>query len=348
VVILAAGGGGGVYARNNNTADITGDSYSLAYDAGAALRDMEFVQFYPNMILSPIKINISSSLFGEGAFLRNAHGEKFMKNYDKKEDMATRDMMSRAILNEMTAGRGHASGVFLDCRKVSRETFVTKYGKLLPLLSKVNIDPSNDFIPITPATHFFMGGIAVNNRCESTIPGLLACGESAGGLHGANRLAGNALSETFVFGMIAGDQAAHLSKEKYRIDVPTFDIVPSQSGTLSVSEIKQYLRKSNWKYLSISRDKKSIEKAIAIINEVSTSFGNIRIKTVYDLVSFFELKCMNSTARLIAESGRHRTESRGAHFRSDYPVMNDESHKGSYYSVKCNGKLKIRFQPIDS
>lgn len=348
VVILAAGGGGMIYARSNNTFDITGNSYALAYEAGAILRDMEFVQFHPTVMFSPIKANIPSPLFGEGAFLLNAHGERFMENYDNAGDMATRDVMSRAIFDEIMAGRGLQGSIFMDCRDLPIETFTSRYGELLRLLSKVNINPSKDLLPISPATHFFMGGIAIDKRCETSISGLLSCGESVGGLHGANRLAGNALSETFVFGMIAGNHAAWLSELGSIPNTPKYDVELFSPGDLSVTEMKRTIRNSTWKYLSIIRDQKSIEQLILTINGISASMANVCIDTIHEIVSFYELKNMVTTARMIAAGALNRGESRGAHFRSDYPEINDLSFKGNFYLKNVNGQIDIQFKPIVS
>lgn len=346
VVVIAAGGGGMVYAKSNNTYDITGDSYALAYDAGAMLRDMEFVQFYPTRVRSPINFNITHAIFGEGAFLLNAQGERFMGKYDKAGDMATRDVMTRAVFNEIAEGRGNRGNIFMDCRHLSRNVLTSKYGELLRLLSKVQLDPSRDLIPISPTTHFFMGGIAVNKLCETTLPGLLACGESVGGLHGANRLAGNALSETYVFGMIAGNHAAHLSKAADVMENKGFDIEPFRQGPLSIGELRRDLRRLTWKCISIIRDRRSTDEAMMEIDSITASLKNVGIESVYDLVYFYELNSMITTARLIALGANQRKESRGAHYRFDFPHTNDDSYRGNFYFQNFNGRLDLKFRPV--
>jgi len=346
VVVMAAGGGGMVYARSNNTCDITGDSYALAYDAGAMLRDMEFVQFYPTRVYSRLKFNISNGIFGEGAFLLNAQGERFMEKYDKAGDMATRDVMTRAMFNEISEGRGDSGNVFMDCRHLSKDVLTSKYGELFRLISKVHIDPSKDLIPISPTTHFFMGGIATNKLCETTVAGLLACGESVGGLHGANRLAGNALSETYVFGMIAGNHAARLAAATDILENTRFDIEPFRQGTLSIGELSRALRQLTWRCISIIRDQRSINEAGMEIDGISASLESVGIRSVYDLVSFYELKSMIATARLIAIGANRRKESRGAHYRPDFPQTNDESYRGNFYIRNLNDKLDVTFRPV--
>jgi succinate dehydrogenase/fumarate reductase flavoprotein subunit len=347
-VILAAGGGGRVYSRSNNTRDITGDSYTLAFDAGATLRDMEFVQFYPTMMFSPVKVTISSPLFGEGAYLRNGLGERFMEKYHPAGDMATRDIMTRAMFNEVIEGRGDKGNIYMDCRDLPKSVLTGKFPELLRLLSKANLDPSEDLLPISPATHFFMGGVAVNSDGESSIPGLLACGEAVGGLHGANRLGGNALSEAFVFGMIAGSRAAKRTRAKNIPGTDIGDIEPYRSGDVKLSELKQALRETTWKHLSIIRNRQFTEQAQEEIDRIEASLGNAEIRSVYDLVDFYEIKSMITTTRLIACGGIARKESRGAHFRSDFPKTDDDGFKGSFYFKKDHGKLTVEYHPLKS
>ena len=346
VVILASGGCGGIYARSNNTGDITGDSYSLAYDAGARLKDMEFVQFYPSMMFSPLKVTISSPLFGDGAILRNANNERFMEKYDPAGNMATRDIMSRSIFNEVTAGRGHQGCIFMDCRKIPETVLTTKYGELLRLLAKANLNPLKDLIPISPAVHFSMGGVAIDNRTQSSVPGLLACGEAVGGLHGANRLAGNALPETFVFGMTAGRQAVDLLKTSARPAPGRFDLARFRPGNLSLAELRKDLRKITWNCLSIIRARESGQQALVEIDRIADSLEDVGLESIHDLVSFYELNSMITTARLIVHGSLARKESRGSHFRSDYPKTDDENFKGSFIYRKEDGRLKMTFRPV--
>jgi fumarate reductase (CoM/CoB) subunit A len=343
-VILAAGGGGRVFSRSNNTHDITGDSYSLAFDAGATLRDMEFVQFYPTMMFSPIKVTISSPLFGEGAYLRNALGERFMEKYDPAGDMATRDVMSRAMFNEVIEGRGDQGNIYMDCRDLPKAVLTGKFSELLRLLSKAGIDPKKDLIPISPTTHFFMGGIAVNADGESSVPGLLACGEAVGGLHGANRLGGNALSEAFVFGAIAGSRAAKRTRAKNIPGIDIEEIEPYRNGDVKLSELKQSLRETTWKHLSIIRNRPSSAQAQNEIARIGASLEHVKIRSIYDLVAFYELKSMLTTTRLIACGGIARKESRGSHFRSDFPETDDDEFKGSFYFKKDQKNIMTEFR----
>jgi succinate dehydrogenase/fumarate reductase flavoprotein subunit len=156
-IILAAGGGGRIYSRSNNTFDMTGDAYALACEAGATLRDMEFVQFYPTMMFSPIKVTVSSPLFGEGAFLRNSLGERFMERYDPAGDMATRDIMTRAMFNEVIEGRGRNGDIFMDCRHLSRDVLTRKYPGAAPSAFQSESGSVQGSAPDFPGDPFFHG-----------------------------------------------------------------------------------------------------------------------------------------------------------------------------------------------
>ena len=344
-VILSTGGGGRIFRKTNNTRDITGDSYRLALNAGATLRDMEFVQFYPTMMFSPIKVTVSSPLFGEGAFLRNVSGDRFMSNYDEKGDMATRDIMSRAVFNEVKEGRGDKGHVFMDCRHIDSKVFEARYAEFMRLLSKANLDLRKDLIPISPATHFFMGGVVINERGETQIPGLLACGEAVGGLHGANRLGGNALTETFVFGTIAGKQAKQVIDSKRLPEIRSEEIEPFRDGGINISELMTSLRRVTWDYLSIIREEKTSQTALDEIKKITDALDNTRIESVFDLVSLYELKSMIATAELIGLGAMARKESRGAHFRSDFPDTRDDDYKGNFFYRKQNDKIDVQYRP---
>jgi succinate dehydrogenase/fumarate reductase flavoprotein subunit len=348
-IILASGGCGRIFSKSNNTADITGDSYSLAYDAGALLRDMEFVQFYPTMMYSPIKTSISNALFGHGAVLRNRNGERFMENYDRSGDMATRDVMTRAVYTEITDGRGDNGCVFMDCRSIPEDILETGYAELCKTLRRKGIDPAQHLIHVSPTTHFFMGGLVINSKGETTLPGLLACGESVGGLHGANRLAGDALSETVIFGIVAGRSAMEAVKAVKAQFIPPFSCLEIESfrkGSISLTELRATLRECMWKYSSIVRNQDSLERARKEINEISNHIEDAEINDVKELVSFYELKHMIRTSGLIIEGAFSRRESRGAHYRKDYPDSDAKNFKGSYFLKSVNGKLDIQFRSL--
>ena len=347
-VILAAGGGGRLFARTNNTLDMTGDSFSLALEAGAALRDMEFVQFYPTRSISPVHTNISSPLFGEGAVLRNSLGERFMPRYDPKADMATRDVTSRAIFSEIQAERGVNGGVYMDLSAVPSSSLELKFPTTLKLLKAHRIDPAKQWLVVSPAVHFFMGGVWIDNRCRTSVDGLFSAGEAAGGVHGANRLAGNALTETVVFGRKAGSEAAAYARKRRKLPEPPavrVEMPPKNRSGVAVTEIKARLRRTLWDHASIVRTNEGLTKGIAEIEECGNALVSCRIESPTDQVAYGEVSRMVQVGNAIVAASLMRQESRGAHYRKDYPDRNDVEWFGSSRVEKSGDTVKVRFVP---
>ncbi|MEL7567936.1 MAG: FAD-dependent oxidoreductase [Dehalobacterium sp.] len=345
-IVLASGGGGRIFSQNNNTGEMTGDSYSLALYAGAVLRDMEFVQFYPTMMHKPVPMPFSTSLFGAGAVLRNALGERFMVQYAPREgDMATRDRMSQAIFSEINEGRGVEGEVFLDCTGISYDTVEKKYRYLKQFLAKYGKDINKDFVPVSPVTHFFMGGVKIDELCRTSLEGLFAAGESVGGLHGANRLATNALTEAAVFGRIAGGCAAEfagtvhkLEHQKPELFIPT----PSKGGT-QLMEIRKCLTHSMWKHASIVRSEETLRQALQDISRCRNELNNNADFIFHQVLGYYELKGMCDLAEVIARAALLRRESRGSHYREDYLEEKDQ-WLGSTEVTMENGDINLFFR----
>ncbi len=348
-VVLAAGGGGRLFAQTNNTLDMTGDSFAMALEAGAVLRDMEFIQFYPTRATSPLHTNISSPLFGEGAVLRNGHGERFMARYDPKADMATRDVASRAIYSEVQAGRGVNGGVYMDLSAVPRASLELKFPTILKLLQAHGIDPATRWLIVSPAVHFIMGGVWIDSRCRTGISGLFSAGEAAGGVHGANRLAGNALTETVVFGRKAGyEAAAYAGSLKCQPEPRAADMEmpPVREGGVSAKEIKTQLRRTLWNCASIVRTEEGLKRGCAALQECRDALSACRVKNSADQVDYLEVSRMAQVGEAIVAASLMRRESRGAHYRSDYPERNDGKWRGSSRVEKSGDVLKVSFVPL--
>ncbi len=346
-VILAAGGGGRLFSRNNNTAEITGDSLGLALKAGATLRDMEFVQFYPTMLNQPVKIPLSNTLFGDGAVLRNAIGERFMPQYAPQEgDMATRDKMCQAIFGEIRAGRDIAGQVYLDCTGISSQAFELKHRRLKEYLNQHDVDIQKNWMLVSPAAHFFMGGIKINEHCETTLTGLYASGECAGGVHGANRLATNALTEAAVFGRIAGKRAASFAVKVNKVqESPTKLFWPDPGHSKELfSEIRDFLCKTMWENASIIRTKGSLLQALKNVQHCQESLAHTRCLSFRDVAKYFELESMCNVAQVIVRSALAREESRGSHFREDFPGENPHWLGSGECTVKSNSFM-LHFNP---
>ncbi|ATW24970.1 L-aspartate oxidase [Candidatus Formimonas warabiya] len=347
-VILAAGGAGRLFSRNNNSAEITGDAFSLALNAGVPLRDMEFVQFYPTMLHDPVKLTLSNTLFGDGAVLRNALGEKFMVKYAPQDaDMATRDQMCQAIFGEIGAKRAVADQVYLDCTGIPAPALERSHRRLKQYLEQHGVDMQKDWLPVSPAAHFSMGGIRINACCETSLEGLYAAGECAGGVHGANRLATNALTEAVVFGSIAGERAASFAAKAGNLKVPPPRIVWPDGGTgkETCAEIRNFLCKTMWENASIIRSKESLSRAWENIRHCRERLSRRGCAGFRDWAKYLELKGMCQVAEAVVRAALCREESRGSHFREDFPRENTRWIGSVEVAMMEEHNFRVDFRP---
>lgn len=351
--IIAAGGAGQIFSFTNNTADITGDSFALALGAGAELRDMEFCQFYPNWGIQPIRTTVTSLIMGDGAVFRNRAGERFMaRYYPAAKDMATRDETSLAIFREVQAGRGVEGGVYLDATGVDRDKLATEYGYLNEAMQKFGQDLREDPVVVSPVVHYWMGGISVNENLETRVGGLFAAGEACGGTHGANRLGGNAFAECIVFGSRSGRAAAEYAKSQNppaRIPETELDNAPNSrnipGGEPDLAELKNRLKKVMWEKSGIVRTEESLKQALEAILGLREEAGGGGPVSPDRLIRRHELLNMLDSAEATVRSALFRKESRGSHFREDFPEQDDLHWLGSVFVHKAEGGLKTRFQP---
>lgn len=304
-ILLAGGGSGGLYAVTTNPPRIRGQVIGMAARAGALIADAEFVQFHPTAIdvgEDPAPL-ATEALRGEGAILLNKHGHRFMTAIHPDAELAPRDVVARAIFAEIQA----RNRPVLDTRDALGEAIKTLFPSVAEYCARNNIDPAKDPIPVAPAAHYHMGGIATNVDGCASIEGLWVCGEAAAtGLHGANRLASNGLLEALVYARICAEGiAAVLPKRK---DAPTLELRFEDGGTRSVPEAVKELRKTMTQWVGVIRDRKGLIKALRIIASLEEQYG--------DNLSF---RNMTATATLIAAGALVREESRGAHKRSDFP-----------------------------
>lgn len=350
-VILATGGLGALYETSTNPRTLTGDGYAMAWDAGAELVDMEMVQFLPLAFPYPESrkgLNIGiCSLFGRGVKLLNGLGERYMERYDpERMELSTRDVVSRANFAEIKEGRGSENGaVFLDARDhdpaiLSR--FQRTHPHIYSMLKEVHGERAalwEEPFEVIPSQHFHMGGVAINERCETNIPGLFAVGEVAGGVHGANRLAGDALTEIFVFGDLLGEsirlwvEKEHLLPPKEsEVDETVDQCQQTFSGHqtgVRPFEIKQAIRKIVWDNFGPIRDETSMENGLSELRKLQDNdLPNLAItdkNRIYnrEKMEAVEASMMLKTAILVAHAALSRKESRGAHYRTDYPFQDD-------------------------
>lgn len=320
--ILATGGAGRLYRETTNPECSTGDGLAMAWRAGAMLRDMEMMQFHPTTlyIAGASRALVTETLRGEGAILRDCNHEPFMKDYDPKGELAPRDVVSRAILDRML--KTNATHVYLDIRHFNKDHFQRRFPLISELCESFDIDVANDLIPVRPSAHYMIGGVQTDNNAATNVGRLFACGEVAStGLHGANRLGSNSLLEGLVFGKIAGQGAADLVKDIGGVSHQrlTFDVPPSDRSRLDAEDIRNSLRALMWRNVGITRQATPLTEAMEII----AFWQRYVMDKVFTSPFGWECQNMLTVAGLMAYAAAERKESRGVHYRKDYPDRND-------------------------
>jgi L-aspartate oxidase len=321
LVILATGGLGRIYERTTNPPVSTGDGIAVAFRAGAEIMDMEFIQFHPTTLqLSKERgFLLSESMRGEGGILRNINGERFMSNYHKMEEMAPRDIVCRAIVAEMSKTK--SDFVYLDLTHFKPDYLKARFPKVYAKCLEYNLDMTKDMIPVEPSAHYLMGGVRTDLYGKTSLTRLFACGEVAcTGVHGANRLASNSLLEGIVFGARCGLSAVKYIMDK---DYPDFAIEsPFNKATdIDSGDIKRstdIMRKELWKDVGIVRCGRSLTRAKEIFKDLMRN-----TQSIYKDWSSLELRNMVVVGDIIIESALLRTESRGGHYRTDFPDKDD-------------------------
>lgn len=329
-IILATGGIGQIYKYTTNPTVSTGDGLALAYNAGAILQDMEFVQFHPTALSIPgvkKRFLISESVRGEGAKLKDKNGNRFMDEYHELAELAPRDIVTRAIFDKMH--KTNSENMFLDTTHIPAEKLVKRFPTISKVCKKYEVDITQTPIPVAPAAHYMMGGIKTTLEGRTSVRGLYAIGECAStGLHGANRLASNSLLECIVS---AHELANYLSFMNLvpprKIDENIKSVIDSYSIPMSdvdydVEALKSELQDIMWDYAGILRTEESLLKGLDLIYSLKNKFDR-KIKCLNK--SEYEFRNMMTVAQLIIKSALRRQESRGAHFRLDYPDKMEEA-----------------------
>jgi L-aspartate oxidase len=322
--ILATGGAGRLYRETTNPEVATGDGLAMAWRAGAVLADLEFVQFHPTTlyVAGASRALITETLRGEGAVLLDNKGRRFMKDYDPAAELAPRDVVSRAILAQMLKTK--STHVHLDVRHFDREHFAQRFPLINELCESFDIDISKDLIPVRPSAHYMVGGVKTDISAKTSMDNLYACGEAAAtGLHGANRLGSNSLLEGLVFGKIAGAAVGDAEQNKIlKTKHPSirFDIPQSDRTMLDAADVRNSLRALMWRNVGITRT----EKQLAEAEEIIRFWQRYVMDKVFDSAQGWECQNMLTIALLIAQAARQRKESRGVHFRRDYPETDNE------------------------
>ena len=377
-IVFATGGFGKIYKTTSNAHTLTGDGVAIAYRRGIPLEDMEFYQFHPTG-LAGLGILLSEAARGEGGILRNASGERFMERYAPTiKDLAPRDMVARAMANEVREGRGAGPNkdyVLLDLTHLEPAVIDAKLPDITEFArTYLGVEPYTEPVPVFPTAHYAMGGIPTNIRAEvlsdndTVIPGLYAAGECACvSVHGANRLGTNSLLDINVFGKRAGRYAVEYATKAKQVPMPEdaakdviemLEKVRKANGKEKVAQLRKELQETMDKNAQVFRTEETLNEALAKIAELRARYENISIQDQgkrfnTDLLEAVELGFLLDLAEVTVVACRERRESRGAHLREDYPDRNDKKfmvHSMAYLQDKTDRKtgtpIKIDWKPV--
>ncbi|MCK5655030.1 MAG: L-aspartate oxidase [Candidatus Aureabacteria bacterium] len=320
--IVATGGAGQIYRETTNPEIATADGIAFAFRAGAVLMDMEFMQFHPTTLYlaGAPRFLISEAVRGEGGILVDKRNKHFMKGYHYLEDLAPRDIVSRAIVEQMK--KTSSNCVYLDLSKISAAKVSRRFPSIKKICKEYGLNIPKDKIPVRPSAHYMMGGIKTDTNGCTNIDGLFACGEvSCSGVQGANRLASNSLLESLVFGTRTGKAAAsHSNKNKKALPDIKYYKERKLFNALDVDDVKRSLQSVMWMCIGLERNKETLEEALNIIS----FWEKYTLSACVKYVDGFELQDMLMIARIMISAAIKRKESRGAHFRTDFPKQSDK------------------------
>lgn len=325
--ILSTGGAGLLYRETTNTDIATADGIAMAYRAGAVVQDLEFMQFHPTTlyIAGASRALITEALRGEGAILLDSSGSAFMKEYHEAAELAPRDIVSRAILSQMLKTK--STHVYLDARHLKKENFAKRFPTISELCESFDIDVSRDLIPVRPSAHYMIGGVKTDAAAKTNLANLYACGEAAStGLHGANRLGSNSLPEGLVFGKIAGQSVCEDIKagaSNNKRPLIRYHIPHSDRSRLDTADVRNSLRSLMWRNVGIIRRAQPLTEA----QEIIKFWQRYVMDKVFDGPPGWECQNMLTVCLLMASAAEMRRESRGVHFRNDFPDTDDEHFK---------------------
>ena len=341
-VILAAGGAGNLWRETSNPRTATADSIAIAFRAGAKLADLEMMQFHPTTlyIAGSTRSLISEAVRGEGAWLVDKNGKRFMENYHPMKELAPRDIVARAILDRMV--KTGTNKVYLDVSPIGADKFSARFPHIAKKCRDFDIEPGVDKIPVHPAAHYMVGGIQTDSLGRTSIKNLFACGEAAcTGLHGANRLASNSLTEALVFGQrageLAGKEAAKTANDPILNRNINWTIERSTRTELDLVDIRNSLRSVMWRNVGIVRDGQLLKDTIDVIE----FWGRYVLdKEFFADTTGWEIQNMLTAAWLVSKFALRRTETRGVHFRKDFPNQ-EQNWKIHQTAVRSKNGLKF-------
>lgn len=340
-VLLASGGAGQVYSDTTNPAVATGDGIAMAWRAGAEIADMEFYQFHPTALSLPgvPRFLLSEALRGEGAWLRNSSMERFMERYHPLLELAPRDVVARAITREgMGARPGDTLPVYLDMRQVTGLNLKERFPGITAFLRDHGLELGRDLIPVRPAAHYLMGGVKTDVHGRTSLKRLYAAGEVAcTGVHGANRLASNSLLEGLVFGARAAAEMREetsLSGKMEELSEHTLAPLDPPSHASSAADLAEAIQHTMWGKAGLLRDREGLESAAEDLRDIAAAIPVINTRPA------IELRSLHAVGTLIVRSALAREESRGAHYRNDFPQRDDVTFQ-KHSAVCGDGAVKF-------
>jgi len=364
-VVMATGGAGRIYEVTSNAQLDVGDGYGMAYEAGCELIDMEMVQFHPTGMVKPESARgrlVTEAVRGEGGILLNSEGERFMNRYyPEVMELAGRDQVARSIMTEVLEGRGSPDGgVFLSIAHLPKTIIEFRLESMIEQFEDAGVDIRDEPMQVSPTAHHFMGGIKIDEESGTNIPGLYASGECTGGVHGGNRLGGNALADTQVYGALSGESAAKFAKKNTHTGINRDVIVKEfekleamleRKEGMSPADARDELRKLMWEKVQIFRKEDEMQDAVKELVRIEKEVvPNIKVDVPVKRFNpgwhqAIEFEHMVMTARMVAEAAVMRKGSRGAHYRVDA----DPNDKG-YYNIVIrkgeDGKMELRKEEL--
>jgi succinate dehydrogenase / fumarate reductase flavoprotein subunit len=371
-VVLAAGGHAAIYDRHTSRDDENnGDGAALAYDAGASLMDMEFMQFHPTgMAVDETDPEwapwsgrlVTEAVRGEGGRLFNAEGERFMERYSPDQmELDARDVVARAIAREIAEGRGTENGgVYLDISHRDADFVRERLPRMYERFDDLGVDMAEEPVEVAPTSHYGMGGVAVDDDGETDVDGLFAIGETMAGVHGANRLGGNSLAETVAYGVVAGERIADRADgpgevptdlRETLVDPHLADLraMADSDGENEVDAVLADLRELMWDHAGILRDESSLREGLDRLADVRDRAADLRVGPVtsesFELA--VDLGFMIVAAEAVLRGALEREESRGAHYRTDFPDRDPDWRRNLYFDAPDVGGMALRSEPVD-
>ncbi len=340
--VLANGGAGRLWSVTSNPPGATGDGIAMAMRSGVAVADLEFTQFHPTVLTAPgiDAFLITEAIRGEGAWLRSVEGDRFMVNVHELAELAPRDVVSRAIQEQISIHDGKP--VFLDLRHLDPAMINRRFPTIAARLARFGISLTADLIPVAPAAHYFMGGVVAGTSGETSMTGLHAIGEvSCTGVHGANRLASNSLLEGLVFGLNLGDR---LAQEPGRQPDATFErrppIAAASNAAEDVNAIRAVIQRAMSTHVAVVRDRSGLGEAERVITEIGTR------EFAFHIPGLLELRNLQFLAREVVRSAIAREESRGAHYRSDFPETTARLDHAHQMVITSDLESRREFGPL--